>query len=227
MFIRLVKRAEARADEILKQRQAERVEEASGLIRTLQNIALAYTSNGTTDERLKAIGSLLGPDMVQLIERCEEHAALMSGNGIRLLPLLLRPLRSALLLLLEHLPLESTTQDDSVRRAITFMLAHKNSRSELLPITIENSNSESATQMLDLSFVADNWWPLVTRTKNRKVTPTHVDRQFFEACTLAQIAADLKVMISVFRWARNSAITASGWCPGRPTAPSPPHIASE
>lgn len=68
----------------------------------------------------------------------------MSGNGLRLLPSLLRPLRSPLLLLLEHLPLESTAQDGSVRRAIVFLLAHKNSRSELLPIAAANGNSESA-----------------------------------------------------------------------------------
>lgn len=188
MFIRLVKRAEARADEILKQCQAEHLDEASGLIRTLRSVVLAYASEGTPEARLQAIGSLLQPDLARLIERCEEHAALMSGNGFRLLPSLLRPLRSALLLLLDFLPLEPTTQDDSVRSAIRFILAHKNSRAELLPIPAEDTGEPA----LNLSFVPENWWPLVTRTKNRNATPTHVDRQFFEACTLTQIAADLK-----------------------------------
>jgi head-tail adaptor len=153
MFIRLVKRAEAHADEILKQRQAEHIEEASALVRTLHNIALAYASDGTSEERLQAIGSLLEPDMERLIQRCEEHAALMNGKAVRLLPSQLRSLRPALLLLLEHLPLESTSQDDSLRRAIAFLLAHRNSRSELLPITSENDDSESPVAAVNLSFI--------------------------------------------------------------------------
>jgi len=120
-------------------------------------IALAYASDGTSVERLQAIGSLLEPDMEHLIQRCEEHAALMSGNAFRLLPSQLRSLRSAILLLLEHLPLESTTQDGSLRRAIAFLLAHKNSRAEMLPISIEEDDSKLAVPAVNLSFIPDPW----------------------------------------------------------------------
>lgn len=44
MYIRMVGRADARAEEIPKQRQAEHAEEVSGLIRTLRDIVLAYAS---------------------------------------------------------------------------------------------------------------------------------------------------------------------------------------
>lgn len=176
-------------------RQAEYMEKTTGLVRTLRDVALAYVSDGTSEERLRAIGSLLEPDIEQLLRQCEEHAALVSGNQFRLLPPLFRQARGALLLLLENLPLEPTTQDDSVQKAIAFVLANKTSRSELLPITGEDSESEvsdASASVLSLSFVPDNWWPLVTRTKNRTIQPTHVDRQFFELCVLSQVATDLK-----------------------------------
>jgi hypothetical protein len=192
MFIRQVRKIEARAHDLFKQRQAEYMDKATGLIRTLRDVALAYAASGTSEERLQAIGSLLEPDLERLLQQCEEHAALVSGNPLRLLPPLFRHARAALLLLLEHLPLEPTTQDDSVQKAIAFVLANKASRAELVSIREEAHASEKAKAIVNLSFVSDAWWPLVTRTKNRAAQPTHVDRQFFELCVLSQVATDLK-----------------------------------
>jgi len=191
MLIRQVRKIEARAQDLFEQRQAEYLEKATGLIRTLHEVALAYAATGTSEERLQAIGSWLGPDLEQLLQQCEEHAALVSGNPLRLLPPLFRHARAALLLLLEHLPLEPTTQDDSLHQAITFVLAHKSSRAEMLSIVEESPGSE-AKALVNLSFVPEAWWPLVTRTKNRTAQPRQVDRQFFELCVLSQVATDLK-----------------------------------
>ncbi|MDQ2843511.1 MAG: Tn3 family transposase [Acidobacteriota bacterium] len=192
MFIRQVRKIEARASDILKQRQAEYMQQTTGLVRTLRDVALAFVSEGTGEERLRAIGSLLEPDIGRLLQQCEEHAALVSGNHIRLMPSLFRHARAALLLLLEHLPLEPTTQDDCVHKAIAFVLANKSSRAELLPVSEGAPGSGRKNSALNLSFVPEPWWTLVTRTKNRSVEPTHVDRQFFELCVLSQVATDLK-----------------------------------
>jgi len=94
-------------------------------------------------------------------------------------------------LLLEHLPLEPTTQDDSLQKAIAFVLAHKNSRAERLSIVEDTPGSEPKA-LVNLSFVTEAWWPLVTGAKNRAVQPQKVDRQFFELCVLSQVATDLK-----------------------------------
>ena len=54
--------------------------------------------------RLHAIGALLGQGPNNLLERCEEYAALASGIYLQLLPRFFRHPRNALLLLLEHFP---------------------------------------------------------------------------------------------------------------------------
>jgi Tn3 transposase DDE domain len=88
--------------------------------------------------------------------------------------------------------LEPTTQDDSVHKAIVFVLANKASRAELLPVGEGAPGSGRKNSALNLSFIPEPWWTLVTRTKNRSVEPTHVNRQFFELCVLSQVATDLK-----------------------------------
>jgi len=64
--------------------------------------------------------------------------------------------------------------------------------SNYLPVGKGAPGSGQKNPALNLSFVPDPWWTLVTRTKNRSVVPTHVDRQFFELCVLSQVATDLK-----------------------------------
>jgi hypothetical protein len=75
--------------------------------------------------------------------------------------------------------LEPTTQDDSVHKAIVFVLANKASRAELLPVGEGAPGSGRKNSALNLSFIPEPWWTLVTRTKNRSVEPTHVNRQLY------------------------------------------------
>jgi hypothetical protein len=51
-----------------------------------------------------------------------------------LLPRFFRHPRNAFLLLLEHIPLSSTSQDQSLEKAIAFILAHQNARSDWISV---------------------------------------------------------------------------------------------
>jgi hypothetical protein len=44
---------------------------------------------------------------------------------------------------------------------------------------------------LDLSFISDAWWPLVTGLKTRSAV-SQIDRRLFELCVVTQVANDLK-----------------------------------
>jgi len=46
--------------------------------------------------------------------------------------------------------------------------------------------------VLDLSFVPDPWWPLVTGLKSRSKRPARVTRRFLELCLVSQVANELK-----------------------------------
>ena len=45
---------------------------------------------------------------------------------------------------------------------------------------------------LNITWIPEKWWKLVTETSNRKNTPTHVDRRQFEVCLFSQVMTELK-----------------------------------
>jgi hypothetical protein len=136
---------------------------------TLRNITVAYQQEGTAEQRLQNIGALLGQDPTKLLERCEEYEALASGIYLQLLPRFFRHPRNAFLLLLEHIPLSSTSQDQSLEKAIAFILAHQNARSDWISV-----DSHGNSRADDWSFIGEQWWPLVADTGNRTVLPTRL-----------------------------------------------------
>ncbi len=50
----------------------------------------------------------------------------------------------------------------------------------------------TTTAILDLSWVPDKWWKLVTGSLNRNRMPAKVDRRHFEVCLFSQIVGELK-----------------------------------
>jgi hypothetical protein len=45
---------------------------------------------------------------------------------------------------------------------------------------------------LDLSFVADKWWPLVTGNKDRGAMVERIDHRYFELCVFSNVMLELK-----------------------------------
>ena len=144
-------------------------------------------SDAPEAQRLHSIGQLLGPDIPELLRNCEEQMALAAGNHLRLLPESFRHPRQALLSLLDHLPLCPTSQDRSLVDAVAFVLANQNGRAT----SVSTISASEQTPTLNLSFVGDVWWPLVTGLKIR-TAPASVDRRLFEICVVIQVANDLK-----------------------------------
>jgi TnpA family transposase len=186
MLIRLVQRMQNSAKEKLQLLQSAHLQQSAGLASTLRDVSLAYLRNVSETQRLHSIGLLLGPDVQELLRRCEETVALASGNHIRLLPQCFRHPRQALLALLENLPLCPTSQDRSVVDAVAFVLGSQNGRGT--SISVAGTNQK---ETLNLSFVSDAWWPLVTGLKTRTAV-SQIDRRLLELCVVIQVANDLK-----------------------------------
>ena len=92
-----------------------------------------------------------------------------------------------MLLLLEHIPLSSTSQDQSLERAIAFVLAHQNARSDWI-----NVDNQGGARADDWSFIGEQWWSLVTGTGNRTILLSRVHHRYLELCVISQVANELK-----------------------------------
>ncbi len=191
MFVRLMQRLHNRASEALLQHQAEHVERTDHLVATLQDVTLAYQSEGTAEERLAAIGVFLEPEADRILEQCEAHQATAGRNYLPFLTRFYSHQRAALFRFLESIELVSTSADASTTDAIAFLLAHKTSRQEKLSLT-DQREPNPPRAILDLSFVSEPWWPLVTPETKLTETPTHVSRRWLELCVLTQVMQELK-----------------------------------
>jgi hypothetical protein len=47
-------------------------------------------------------------------------------------------------------------------------------------------------RLVDLSFVSEKWWPLVTGMTYQHAAVTRVERRYFELCVFSQLLLELK-----------------------------------
>jgi Domain of unknown function (DUF4158) len=193
MFIRQVKKMHHKAEEALMQYQMAHADRTDALIAVLRDITLAYKAEGSREERLALIETLLEKDADQILAQCIAHEAVAGNNHLSFLPLFYSGRRSTLFLFLESVSLVSTTQDRALLDAIAFLLAHKGLHSKWLAISHAPLKDDlDSPSLLDLSFVTDKWWPLVTGNKDRGALVSCVDRRYFELCVFSNVMLELK-----------------------------------
>ena len=73
--------------------------------------------------------------------------------------------------------MSSTSQDQSLEKAIVFILAHQNARSDWISI-----DTQGSTRVDDWSFITEQWWSLVADTNNRTLPPTRLHHRYLELC---------------------------------------------
>jgi hypothetical protein len=186
MFIRQVRKMHHKAEEALIEYQMAHADRTDALIAKLREITLAYKAEGSREERLALIETLLEKDADRILAQCIAHEAVAGNNHLSFLPLFYSGRRSTLFLFLESVSLVSTTQDRTLLDAIAFLLAHKGLHSKWLAIShVPLKDDLGSPNLLDLSFVTDKWWPLVTGNKDRGASVSCVDRRYFELCVFS------------------------------------------
>ena len=188
MYLRLVQRLHNQARTALLEYQAEHVERTDNLVAILHGVTLAYRTEGSAEQRLSAIGEQIEPNGDRILEQCEAHQATAGRNYLPFLTRYYSHQRAALFSFLESVELLSTSSDRSMTGAIKFLIAHRKSRLDRLPIK-DGGPEDSA---LDLSFVGEPWWPLVVPGTKLKEKPAHVSRRWFELCALTEVMRELK-----------------------------------
>jgi len=112
-----------------------------------------------------------------LLLQCEEIAAYNSDNYFPLLWQFYSRYRKLLFGLMRSLDIRSTTQDQSLMEALTFVLDHERRRGKWLPSGI------------DLSFISDKWRRLVVSHQDETEV---LVRQQLEICVFTYLAMELK-----------------------------------
>ena len=195
MFIKRMGRIHQRGKEALAQHREQEQKLTDHLIGTLRELVTAYHGGGTEAQRLAAMGNILGGRSDEVIQQCDAHQAYAGNNYHPFLWRFYVSHRATLFRLLPALRIQSTSQDTSLVEALDFLRQHESNRGEWLPLPsggAPEDASSSAPARLDLSWVPESWWCLVSGGANREERPERINRRHFEVCVFSQMIWDLK-----------------------------------
>jgi hypothetical protein len=155
---------------------------------------VAYQAAGTSEERFAAMQAVLEPHPAELVRDCDAHLAHAGQNYFPFLWTFYKSHRATLFRILKLVRLHSTSQDTSVEAAIHFLLDHERSTGEWLTMIREEVLPRRMRKipLLDLSWVPDAWWRVLTNQRTRTPFPEQVNRRHFEVCLFSQIFWELK-----------------------------------
>ena len=175
------------------QYQVAHPDRTDALIAVLREITLAYKAEGSREERLALIETLLEKDADQILAQCMAHEAVAGSNHLSSSPVLQWSAEHAFSVPRKHV----AGLDDTRLRASRcgrFLDAHKCLHSKWLAASHAplSEDDRGSLNPLDLSFVADKWWTLVTGNKDRGAVVEHIDRSYFELCVFSNVMLELK-----------------------------------
>jgi TnpA family transposase len=195
MFIKRMMSIHRKGKEALELYRKKHTETVDKLIFTLKDIVIAYKNEGTIDEKFSAIESVIGEQTDDILSKCEAHTAYSGNNYYPFLWKYYKSHRVTLFGILKTVEMYSTSQDKSLEKSLLFIQTNENKRSDWInTINIENKGrkEENKVQLVDLNWISDSWWRLVTGNTNRGIYPDKIDRRYFEICLFSQVMWDLK-----------------------------------
>ncbi len=195
MLIKRMLAIHQKGKEALQQYHLEHQARTDALVTTLRDLVVAYRKEGTAEERFAAIEGVLGEQSEEVLKQCEEHLAYAGNTYQQFLWSYYKSHRAMLFRLLSVVTFRATTQDTSMEAALRFLRAAEASRGEwLITAVVEHEGAPEAQriELLDLSWVPDVWWKLVSGTSRRVRCPDRVQRRHFEVCVFSQLMWDLK-----------------------------------
>jgi hypothetical protein len=218
MFIKRMLAIHQKGKDALEQYRANHQSRTDALVLTLRDLVVAYGKEGTTDERLAAMASVIGGKESEVLQSCEEHLAHMGNNYQQFLWSFYKHHRAQLFRLLSVMQLCSSSQDKSMEEVVRFLKAHESSKGDwLVTTTVLNPDTpeEQRIPLVDLTFASDAWWKFMTGHSKRSSCPDKVLRRHFEIAVFSQILWDLKSGISTLRAAISILTIAKNSLPGR------------
>ena len=182
IFLRKLRKLHATGAEQLERYFTEHRRRAEKLIATLRDMLKAFERGANDAERGEQIARAIEGDSAQLLAQCDEHMAYAADNYFPFMISSYQAQRPLLLNCLGLLELASTHNDPMLVQAIAFVLQHRNSHKEYLPV------DQAA---LCLNWLPDKWRKIVVQ-KNQEDESRCVHRKYFELCVLSEVTRELQ-----------------------------------
>ncbi|MBR8841076.1 MAG: Tn3 family transposase, partial [Stigonema ocellatum SAG 48.90 = DSM 106950] len=160
----------------LREKHLAQTEALLGVLAQILSVSSESIDDAALGQQVQSVFTDHGGPQL-LLERCEEIAAYNSDNHLPLLWQFYSRYRKLLFGLVRSLDIHSTTQDQSLMLALTFVLSLEHRRGKWLPSGI------------DLSFIGDKWRRLVVK---RQDDTEVLVRQQLEICVFTYLALELK-----------------------------------
>jgi TnpA family transposase len=179
MFIKRLSKIQQKGKEELDRLRLQYKEKTTELVSLLADVVTAC-ENSPSDEAIgQHVRSLLMArgSTSQLLEDCEAVAAYNADNYQALLWRYYRTYRRTLFGLVRQLSLSSTSQDQSLIKALKIVL------------DLEARRSEWLSETVDLSFASERWQRTVCRIQYGELL---LSRRHLEVCVFVHLAAELK-----------------------------------
>src|SRR5262249_9727047 len=154
------------------------------------DLVVAFQHSGSAEERLAAMATALGDRSDVVLEECTEHLAYAGNHYYPFLWKLMGSHRKVIMRILTLLTFRAASQDTRLEEAIASLRIPAGSRGAYLIVAHQRKVGRwqhKDTPSLDLSWIPDGWWRLVTETQSRRDTVWRVNRRHFTVCLLAQI----------------------------------------
>jgi len=184
IFIKIMHGIDNQAEERLRQYRLDHAEQTDRLIGQFREVLAAMQEGESAKKRVANMERVLGDDPEQWIIQCDEHAA-FAGNNY--LPFMLKPYgdkRALLYQCLDVLELQSSSQDDTLVRAIAWIREWRTARREHLDLAV-------LPKGIDLKrWLPDAWYRLIAVLSPEGEPRIH--RKYLELFICMSIMKDLQ-----------------------------------
>lgn len=187
IFIKLILKMDRTAQKQLEQYLINQRKQTDRLIGILADTVKVYLDK---PDSLSAFDPILEKEGKNILQMCDQYMAYADDNYFPFMVILYKKQRSTLFRTIEILNLESATGDKDLLNAFRFILKHKNRRTDTLCLQKEASSDASKNE-IDIRWIRDKWWKLITGKATKSAKVTHVNKAYFELCVFERIAEEL------------------------------------
>lgn len=195
MFTKRLLKVQQQGREAFEASQQAAQERMTRLIQALRDVTEAYREEGTLAERMEAIDAVYDGKSAEILSDCEAQLALITNTFFPFLRTFVSRHRASLFRFLETVTLRSPHQNTALEETVRFLKANEQRSGKYLQTGRSEHHQgqpKHIVPLVDLSWMSDTWWRIVTGHSRRTPHPERVHRQHFEACVFTQILWNLK-----------------------------------